>query len=1409
MHQNMIENSQIKFDKVFLEKLLNKLTVGNKRSLHLNAIPGRAKTKLDLMDISISVVQEGTEKKIVENNRAHMFLDSLFTKERFSFPIYWDNMNQSDMSEEVKEELTKVSKKLDAIIMDNDEHYLETGSKNFGLGYPLLVKSDKKEPKNIIIAPIFIWSLDIVKSKRRNEWIISRDEDSPIKVNELLISHIKKDEGIVLPTLDDLEDNILSEREVIDYINKLLNSFNVSQRFEKTFLEKCLKKKEIESITNGSTWIQWSGIFGLYNSPKQSIIEATRELIDNIDEFKSETLKIQPFQNVISTSFDVDPSQSKIIDTIDKNEFKVIQGPPGTGKSQAISAIISNALANGAKILVVCEKKTALDVLEENLKKKNLDTFCIVIDDVVKDRSHVVKKARFLQETPLSIEKFDEGEFRTIHNRYLGLRNKINDLYQVSSKRHFKNCNLKDIIGNFLKYSKSEYFSELKDKLSHIDFQFTPEELESYIASIANAILLCEKIQDIDEKTFSLIDLSQFNERILLQDIEDIKQKIKNSQEIISRTISFLELSSFTVNGFSIGTDDSILNKEVEKAKSCLYLYKSIQEIYRDPFSPQMISDINTQFMAWNKIAESLPKVIDVIYFDMELPSKIEFLDTIINDFETISSLYAEGCSLQGSRFDNKKINPLLKFFSKSAFEAYRCTQDLQVLFNKIKSCCKLLRERYKVNVILKHWSQYPSISDILEASKVVVTLVHKKKEELHEQFILSYSSIKHLVEKVEIYRKSCVEIIECKKIIKQSASELLRLFPLINNISDKYRSVEEYMLTLQNITDSLQLLHSNLGYLHEYNNWIQFYNKHQGFFKHFIKIPNEKWRESFLGVYYYYYILNYDKNYGVNSGRDSTDLDRLRETYSILQSQNNYKIYNYWGTKRRKTIDRLELAVGFKTLFALKGTKRAGRKKSLRQIIEWDFDAFTSLFPVVMVNPVVANALFPLKQGLFDLVVFDEASQLKLEDVYTSMIRGKYKVVVGDKHQMPPSNYFSSNVESDDFENEDILEGERMRMEEQLEAESLLTFVESIPSKNSSNLDFHYRSEHPALIEFSNSAFYGGNLCPLPAKSDYCPIVLREVGGIYKSKSLEGNINSDEAEEVLSILRDIEANEDGTMPSVGVVTFNIHQRNYIKSLLDSVATDDEQFQKKYIELQKSGLFVRNLENVQGDERDVIILSTTFGNDEEGVFYERFGSINNQKGYRLINVLITRAKKQIFLVTSIPQSKYIKYKELIEVSRENNKKAIFYAYLAYAKAVSDGQLDIAEDILVELRRFSYDRPKDEQSDIHHDTIGFTESPFEEEVYDEIIKIVGAEAVKIQYKVGGYRLDFLVEFKGRKIALECDGKTYHSTEQAYIEDMHRQKTLEALGYIFYRVWSINWFEDKDKEISKFSRWLDTL
>jgi len=553
------------------------------------------------------------------------------------------------------------------------------------------------------------------------------------------------------------------------------------------------------------------------------------------------------------------------------------------------------------------------------------------------------------------------------------------------------------------------------------------------------------------------------------------------------------------------------------------------------------------------------------------------------------------------------------------------------------------------------------------------------------------------------------------------------------------------------------------------------------------------------MAWYYYGALLNYEENTNTGFHKSDSQLKQLTTIYDELSKQQIQKIRSVWGNNRNNKLKRLNESFNFNAVYNLR-KNNLGPKNSLRKIIEKDFDLFTTLFPVILTNPIASNAILPLKQGLFNIVIFDEASQLRICDTFTSLIRGQYKIIAGDEHQMPPSNYFQSTaemVDSEENENDEIF-SEEEQQKILAESESLLRYCADLQNVNKSPLDFHYRSKHPSLIEFSNNAFYGGNLISFPPKKDYKPIEFKAINGRYLDRT-----NPDEVVEILRIIeKEIHPEYEGKYPSIGIATFNINQRNLINEKLNEAAEKNQIFANKLSELKEIGLWIKNLENIQGDERDIIIISTTYGKKSDGKFSQNFARLNRIEGYKLLNVLITRAKHKLYVCTSIPKENYLSYPDLIK-NEGNNKKGILYAYLAYTEAISNGNKELSENILKLLKGQSREEPKVSNTD------GLSESPFEEEVYELLLDHFNKDKIIQQHKVGGFRLDFVIKTSKKEVILECDGKTYHSSEEAYAWDMYRQKELENMGYVVYRIWSTNWFHDKDAEMRKLLRFIESL
>jgi hypothetical protein len=228
--------------------------------------------------------------------------------------------------------------------------------------------------------------------------------------------------------------------------------------------------------------------------------------------------------------------------------------------------------------------------------------------------------------------------------------------------------------------------------------------------------------------------------------------------------------------------------------------------------------------------------------------------------------------------------------------------------------------------------------------------------------------------------------------------------------------------------------------------------------------------------------------------------------------------------------------------------------------------------------------------------------------------------------------------------------------------------------------------------------------------------------------------------------------------------------------------------------LEAAGLFIKNLENIQGDERDIIIISTTYGRKKDGKFIQSFGPINHSKGYKLLNVIVTRAKEKIYICNSIPTESYSNYKEVLKQEGSNNRRAVFYAYLAYCKAVSDENESKRKEILHDLDQFSNKQTVSENE---------LKNKFKEQVYKQLKNIMPEVEILINHPFGGYNLDMLIKTNsGKNIAVECLSKEEYSGELAYLEDIHKEKILKKAGFDYQRIWSQHWWQNSEREVLKW-------
>jgi hypothetical protein len=506
----------------------------------------------------------------------------------------------------------------------------------------------------------------------------------------------------------------------------------------------------------------------------------------------------------------------------------------------------------------------------------------------------------------------------------------------------------------------------------------------------------------------------------------------------------------------------------------------------------------------------------------------------------------------------------------------------------------------------------------------------------------------------------------------------------------------------------------------------------------------------------------------------------------------------------------------------AIRSGKKNGGAKSLREAVELGLEhGLLAMRPCWLANPSSVSQIFPLTAGLFDLVIFDEASQCPVEQALPAIHRGTSLIVSGDEKQLPPTDFFSvrlqnlsgdGNGDEEDAEATDEAVTPESRLTQQvgqnfmIEVEDLLeAAVALFPHEAQAELRVHYRSRHPALIEFSNRAFYGRRLEAPPSANaawgNAPPIEYCRVDGTYRER-----VNRDEAREVVRLLEGYWCAE-GSCQTIGVVTFNKPQQELIEDLIEERCEENDQFRVRYREErtrregeQDVGFFVRNLENVQGDERGVMIFSTTFGRNPEGKFYRRFGPVGQVGGERRLNVAVTRAKYRVIVVGSMP---------IGEVSSalgpgmgpgaQLNPSGYLQLYLAYAKAVSDGDWDGAAVVLGRMTSAPVETRRG------------PESPLEEEVLEELKK--WGPRVDCQVGESGFRIDLAVwhrdPMRGYALGIECDGATYHSDLSARARDVWREDILRDRGWEIHRIWSTRWWSSKDQEIARLKAEVDRV
>ena len=1351
----------------------------------------------------------------------------------------------SEKIEKKRDKLISYGQSLKALRKEINDIEKETGKRELYLAYPFV--EGRFKDGTFFKAPLMLYQVSL--ETEGDKWFIKRNGDSKISINKVFLLAIEKYNELKIEGIEE-EYQDLSQKTIEEVIEKI-SKFGVYFNVEFNDLEKVTEytskntpryefgtAKLVENIVIGqfplsnSIHKDYEELIGkdLNNKLLESLLKTrageTREV-----EFKEEDGKLSFSENDLFFISQLDYSQELAVKRSAESDKLVIYGPPGTGKSQTITNIISNSIANNKKVLMVSQKRAALDVIYNRLG--DLNSRAIIIHDVNADKKkfyntvstslgaefsensdklyEIIEDSKQIDREILKLEKLAKV---LNQEREIGL-----SLQQMYSKSKKIESNDDFKLHKFVKYRKFAAKNGI-DRLKYDELVSTIEKLDG---DVINSFLEYQKLKD-KNKEIENIDISMDNIEILeaISESESILEK-----EDIIKSINEKEKTLF----------DEFYNTVLEKRKVLLVdEVKNLSKKINERNNKSLMVSKNSG--VWWNLDSNEDECAEVALFLKKKDYIFEKEDII-----ELSDRYN----------DNKNENLKVKLNNENWWKSISGDNDIkEIVYSNLKKtdfkfnesdveekCIEVYKE--KNNYLLDEIVEKSFIKRIFNKSK------NKRKEEENKKAFYdglekckkeSKSIGKELVDKYfENINKEKENLIKFEK----ARDEYREKFSsLAIRISEKYQEnlridkenqiklEEEYQRIFKVINNLNLLLEENLSSLEVIKN--AFNNEKFEFLKgevlksRCIKKELENLIEALKMLERYHVdikrvseLSQLQKNILTNSiledgTIEESDIKNIVE-FSILQNilileknpdvQEAIEYIDKFEDIVDDTNGRMKLKQRLVKEFIINKCqdeieklkyeksyrefkRQADKKRALwpiRQYIEKYTDEVLSVFSCFLLGPETVSDVLPLVQGLFDVVIFDEASQMFIEDAIPTIYRAKKVIVAGDDKQLRPTGTFKSTISSD-------LDGEEEAEDlAALEEESLLDLAKINYDKV--HLTYHYRSQYEELISFSNYAFYNGRLKVSPNKissdNEFRPIERIKCRGRWVDRT-----NIEEAKEVVDLVYKIllERKENETL---GIITFNINQKGVIEDMLELKAQNDPVFRALYVKeierIENSedvSLFVKNIENVQGDERDIIIFSTGYSRNENGRLSVNFGSLSQEGGENRLNVAISRAKKKIYVITSI---------EPEELNVDNSKNLgprLFKKYLQYVRAVSKGNKDEAEIILNSLIDSDIVRNEERQHD----------SDFEAEVYDALVER-GYE-VHTQVGVSGYKIDMAIYDREKDeyiLGIECDGATFHSSKSARERDIHRQRYLESRGWKITRIWSRHWWKNPKGEIDK--------
>lgn len=848
-------------------------------------------------------------------------------------------------------------------------------------------------------------------------------------------------------------------------------------------------------------------------------------------------------------------------------------------------------------------------------------------------------------------------------------------------------------------------------------------------------------------------------------------EKMVNETELFFKTQKWFNITNEDMINtlgslyYQYDTDFAILRENLCKAKTLSDIIgKKVPEKLRKIIADNIqISNVEKYIQCYN----SLNMLANIKHFfelftetDNKLPVMFSKLDKWNDNLEKIIDVSQQVNNLRNTVSSFKELHNELRLLA-----------EYQKIIHELKSCEKDLKKTYgyMFNGLKTNWD---NIIKALNWCKGFIQLTKNSETD-----IITIDFLKKICTLEDgINNKSVIELCHnCADDMEKFINTIDPLIDLFDNFFD-----DKYKIRPMNVFaahDRLNRCYSNLASLEE---WIDFRKARENCEKigltDFVNAISKETISGadvlnvFLKRFYRLWLDSVMEEYPSIASFRRAKQDELIHSFQCLDKE-QLKIAR--ARVKEHLINCLPNMYGPTSthgdLGILKHELNKKRKiMPLRKLFAKIPDLILKLKPCLMMSPLTVSLFLQTDSYKFDLVIFDEASQVCTENALGAIIRGKQLIVAGDRKQLPPSNFFMATISSTDDDYDSAEEDDDSESYESI----LDELVNFLPEQS---LKWHYRSRHEDLIAFSNAKIYNNSLTTFPSviknAKDIGVEYIYVPNGIYDRGKKKDN--PCEAEKVVDLIFEhIQKHPDR---SLGVITFSSAQQSAIDAQLRAKRFIKPEYEDFFNEDKSSPFFIKNLENVQGDERDTIIFSIGYAKDEHGVIYMNFGPLSRVGGYRRLNVAITRAKYNVKLVGSI----YPTDIDVEKVSSEGVK--MLRSYIEYA----------------------INGPDFLENHLEYNKIINTESPFEEAVYDFLVE--HNYTVETQVGCSGYRIDMAVKnphISGQfAIGIECDGATYHSARTARDRDRLRQDVLELMGWKIYRIWSTDWIKDTKTEGDK--------